>query len=205
MAVSHELYRHFDREGRLLYVGITNNPPARLANHRKNPENPWWEALAEGGWTTYQRFASREELRAAERTAIKKERPLWNVQHNERRHKAAVQTLPAAPVWVETPAKQQRRVTYPLTTGKIIHELGFLGTNMLPEERRRLARERAVAMTPQQRGDIAERHEPCCGRSPRTRNPSDDPIYQRAKMQEIWDATTEYLKTHDVAVPLPGL
>ena len=69
------LYRHFDRQGRLLYVGRTNNPPKRLASHRG--DKSWW---AEVERTTYQEFPTLDALKRAESDAIRYELPKWNVQ-----------------------------------------------------------------------------------------------------------------------------
>lgn len=73
------LYRHFDAEGVLLYVGITNNPPARLCGHRKN--SVFWNQVRS---STYEHFSNREELLKAEREAIYRESPRYNKQHNTR-------------------------------------------------------------------------------------------------------------------------
>ena len=76
--MSYVLYRHFDRAGRLLYAGRTNEPPRRLRDHRQT--KAWWAEVAS---TTYAPYESLEALKAAERTAIETEHPLWNVQHNK--------------------------------------------------------------------------------------------------------------------------
>lgn len=74
----HVLYRFFDAAGALLYVGITYDPPTRLSMH--NVSQPWW-----GDWatSTMTRYDSRAELVAAEREAIKSEKPLYNIVHNK--------------------------------------------------------------------------------------------------------------------------
>lgn len=75
--MSTTLYRHFGHDGKLLYVGIANEPPARLRQHRKDKE--WWIDVRN---TTHQVFDTRPEAKAAEREAIKAENPTWNIQHN---------------------------------------------------------------------------------------------------------------------------
>lgn len=75
--MSTTLYRHFGHDGSLLYVGIANEPPARLRQHRKDKE--WWVDVRN---TTHQVFDTRPEAEKAEREAIKAEHPLWNKQHN---------------------------------------------------------------------------------------------------------------------------
>jgi predicted GIY-YIG superfamily endonuclease len=75
----HGLYRFFDHEGVLLYVGITVNLPTRLASHAD--EKPWWTNVAR---MTVEYHPSRDLVLDAERLAIATERPLHNVQHNRR-------------------------------------------------------------------------------------------------------------------------
>lgn len=82
MSELHTLYRFYDRAGELLYVGITNNPPRRFGDHRQGKD--WW---AQVGSIDMEHHSSRDELRAAERHAIAREAPLYNVQWNEARHK----------------------------------------------------------------------------------------------------------------------
>jgi predicted DNA-binding transcriptional regulator AlpA/predicted GIY-YIG superfamily endonuclease len=68
------LYRHFDREGRLLYVGISMNVFARLAQHRR--ESHWYSQITR---VEIEHFDSREEVLAAEGEAIRGEKPLHDV------------------------------------------------------------------------------------------------------------------------------
>lgn len=73
-----KLYRHFDKEGRLLYVGISLSVMQRLASHRQYAA--WFKHLAS---TTYEDYPTRKEALAAEKLAIKAEKPLYNIAHNE--------------------------------------------------------------------------------------------------------------------------
>lgn len=74
-----DLYRHFDAEGRLLYVGISYGAIARLQQH----------AEGRAGWVSkivrveVQKFRTREAAERAEALAIQREAPL----HNKRRPK----------------------------------------------------------------------------------------------------------------------
>ena len=72
----HQLYRHWDAEERLLYVGISLSAVGRLSQHRKTAL--WYERIAK---VTIENFNSREELEAAEKEAIKREKPLHNIKH----------------------------------------------------------------------------------------------------------------------------
>ncbi len=71
------LYRLFAHDGTLLYVGITRCVEERFAEHRK--KRPWWPEVARH---TVQTYASREDVELAERHAIYREKPLYNVVHN---------------------------------------------------------------------------------------------------------------------------
>jgi hypothetical protein len=67
------LYRHFDKHGELLYVGISLSAVARLSQHR----NKQWFSQIES--VTVEKFATREEAEAAEFTAIREELPKFNI------------------------------------------------------------------------------------------------------------------------------
>jgi hypothetical protein len=69
-----ELYRHYDKYGCLLYVGISLCTAARLSQHRA--QSPWFESIAR---IEIQRFETREMARRAELHAIRNEQPLFNV------------------------------------------------------------------------------------------------------------------------------
>lgn len=70
------LYRHFNSESVLIYIGITNDPPKRLRMHKA--KSAWWAEVMDGGWTQYEMFDSREELILAEKEAIASEQPRDN-------------------------------------------------------------------------------------------------------------------------------
>lgn len=72
------LYRFFDANDQLLYVGITHNTTARFGQHAKNKAITWWPDVArqEVAW-----LDSRELAADAEIVAIKTEGPLHNLSH----------------------------------------------------------------------------------------------------------------------------
>lgn len=74
------LYRFFDDQGRLLYVGITERGAMRWGEHRKDKH--WWDDVAS---STIEHFATRSRAEAAEKSAIQAERPLYNGTHNTQR------------------------------------------------------------------------------------------------------------------------
>jgi predicted GIY-YIG superfamily endonuclease len=69
------LYRLFDEGGGLLYVGISGRWVRRLASHAA--QQGWWDDVAS---VTRQSFPSRTEALEAEATAIRQERPRYNVR-----------------------------------------------------------------------------------------------------------------------------
>lgn len=73
------LYRFFDQEGALLYIGIAEQPLQRWYAHS---HRDWWSTVAryEVAW-----FESRSEADGAERVAVKAERPRYNVVYNRER------------------------------------------------------------------------------------------------------------------------
>jgi predicted GIY-YIG superfamily endonuclease len=71
------LYRHWDTEGRLLYVGISTDVINRLQGHRSC--SLWYEQIHV---VEVEHFATRQEALAAETAAIKAEKPLFNVINN---------------------------------------------------------------------------------------------------------------------------
>lgn len=70
-----QLYRHFDAEGRLLYVGISLSAVERLRQH-----------VARAGWAgdiasiTVETHPDRAAAMKAEREAVESERPMFNKQ-----------------------------------------------------------------------------------------------------------------------------
>jgi predicted GIY-YIG superfamily endonuclease len=76
----HSLYRFYNAAGKLLYIGITNSPKARFADHRK--KKSWWPEVAVREICHY---PTRTAVLVAEQAAIKAERPVHNVIYNSGR------------------------------------------------------------------------------------------------------------------------
>jgi ATP-dependent protease La (Lon)-like substrate-binding protein/GIY-YIG catalytic domain-containing protein len=72
------VYRHFDAEGRLMYIGSTKSIPNRTGDHQKGA--PWWHDVAR---ITVERYPTREEAYAVEKIAIKSEKPKYNKIHKQ--------------------------------------------------------------------------------------------------------------------------
>lgn len=71
------LYRFFDQDRRLLYVGMTVNPGRRMEKHRA--DKAWWPDVTE---IRMEQHSDIDALRAAERAAITAENPVYNVRMN---------------------------------------------------------------------------------------------------------------------------
>lgn len=71
------LYRYWDTEGRLLYVGITNDPIRRRDQHSRDAT--WWPFASQ---YVVEWHHNRAAARRAESKAIRRERPMFNVVHN---------------------------------------------------------------------------------------------------------------------------
>ena len=72
------LYRMYDHDGNLVYVGITSRMNGtRFAQHDR--DKSWWQSVSR---IDLEHFATRQEALDAERVAIQTERPMRNVCHN---------------------------------------------------------------------------------------------------------------------------
>lgn len=70
----HQLYRLYDNEDRLLYVGITFRVGGRLEEHRIY--QPWWGQVER---STVETHPNRRAALEAERRAITEENPIHNI------------------------------------------------------------------------------------------------------------------------------
>ena len=74
MADETDLYRYFDDEGRLLYVGISFSAFARAVQHKR--ESVWFPKAT---FMTVEQYSSRKAACKAEEKAIKSEHPMFNI------------------------------------------------------------------------------------------------------------------------------
>lgn len=84
------LYRYFDKDGQLLYVGITKSLFNRQDQHSRT--QPWWNDVASA---TFEHFDDRDIALAFEEQAIYSEWPLYNkagntIDINGRNHLLAI-------------------------------------------------------------------------------------------------------------------
>lgn len=90
------LYRLYDKNEELLYIGKTINISMRISQHRYSKS--WWEEVRSIGLT---HFDSISELSRAERIAIKSEDPLYNrVKYNVHIPVARPRQFEAACEWL---------------------------------------------------------------------------------------------------------
>jgi excinuclease UvrABC nuclease subunit len=68
------VYRVYDSEGSLLYVGMGNNPMNRWSSHAGR--HAWWTEAAS---FRVEWYATREEAAGVEKTAIREEDPKHNI------------------------------------------------------------------------------------------------------------------------------
>jgi len=76
------LYRHYDKRGELLYVGISINAFTRLSSHLR--KSHWSRSIRT---MTIDYYDTRKEVRAAERAAIEREKPKHNILMNGKKRR----------------------------------------------------------------------------------------------------------------------
>jgi excinuclease UvrABC nuclease subunit len=86
------LYRHFDASGCLLYVGISLSHVSRFAKHRDRSE--WFKSIAT---VTVEWFDTRKLAMAAEKAAIEREHPKFNIAHSNKLPKSFMKGLLNSP------------------------------------------------------------------------------------------------------------
>jgi predicted GIY-YIG superfamily endonuclease len=74
-AVRTAVYRFYDGDGELLYVGITKDPVSRFRDHERNNAETWWPLMR--SWHV-DWHDSRPQAAAAEVMAIEREAPRFN-------------------------------------------------------------------------------------------------------------------------------
>lgn len=74
MKAATDVYRAYDKDGALLYVGLTCDLANRLAQHKQS--SSWFSEMAR---LSVQHFGTRREAARVEAQAIRDERPRYNV------------------------------------------------------------------------------------------------------------------------------
>jgi hypothetical protein len=82
------LYRHFDKDVNLLYVGIAYNPLIRLDGHRR--QSSWFHDIAS---IRVEWYPSRKIAEMYEDEAIKSEDPIYNIKGKPGKMGTTIQTV----------------------------------------------------------------------------------------------------------------
>jgi predicted GIY-YIG superfamily endonuclease len=90
----HYVYRCYDSDDRLIYIGVARDVRSRLANHKAGRGN---RAVAEAARMETEQYPTRAHALAAEADAIYNEAPLLNVRHNAKRIAGAGQSITPTP------------------------------------------------------------------------------------------------------------
>lgn len=77
-----QLYRHFDKDDQLLYVGVSLSTVVRLSQHREYSK--WYDEIAR---VTIQNYDTRDEALEAETQAIRNENPKYNIKKTKIKEK----------------------------------------------------------------------------------------------------------------------
>lgn len=75
------LYRHFNKDKKLLYIGISLSALTRLGQHALNTK--WFNSIT---FISIEHFDTLEEATKAERVAIIREDPQYNIRHKNNAH-----------------------------------------------------------------------------------------------------------------------
>lgn len=79
------LYKHWNYDGVVIYVGITANPEQRLYNHKRNAS--WFKEVSQ---VSFKKFSNRLMARTAERYSIKTDKPAYNLRDKNGFHDGSV-------------------------------------------------------------------------------------------------------------------
>lgn len=187
------LYRFFNPQGVLLYVGISKKPFERWKQHRG--DKPWWLEIAT---VTLEHFDTRREAMSAEEAAIKGEGPLFNIVHNKKVRDLQQQTVVEpeqswADPWAELVMMEPRlreleiRVKSIPPTYRRCPEITF-EREVLPELNRIVGWERSF-LTPADWKDIRA----AAGLTP---TPDGLEVLNIRKAEELWLAEREFEYQH---------
>lgn len=133
------LYRFFNSEGRLLYVGITIDVNSRWADHSR--QQHWWPQVAD---RTVEWFESRPVALEAELAAIRQERPVHNVSGS-----------PWAPKPRELGGNEMRVSDLKSNLSKVVRSVALNAPLFIVNQKK--DRKRKAALVPVELGELIER------------------------------------------------
>ena len=138
MSARTAVYRLFDADDALLYVGITGDVGRRWDQHLK--DKPWWPQVNR---QTVEWHSDRATAEATETVAIRTERPAHNV-----RHSVLPQPERPAPDPAEVPTTEARaNLSEIIKVVKLLRRTCFLTSR----------HKRQIAVVPAELGDLIER------------------------------------------------
>lgn len=116
---THDLYRFYDAQDRLLYIGISLNAAQRASQHKA--KKSWWTDVRRMEVTPLGTI-TRSDAEQIERAAIQDEQPLHNIVHNTSRHtiinatlewacEICGETIDDGDGYIELPRSERRRYT----------------------------------------------------------------------------------------------
>lgn len=88
-----EMYRFYDSDGSLLYLGISLDALRRVDQHRRL--KAWWPLVARMEVEHFPAGVSRRDMERAEAAAIRLEHPRFNIAHRPRPSKRRTRREPA--------------------------------------------------------------------------------------------------------------
>lgn len=90
----HHVYRCYDADDRLLYVGCTSEVKRRISAHRRGGKQPAsrWLAVFMVRYEVAGTYIDRDAALAVEAATINAEQPLFNIQHRAGRNLSAWMT-----------------------------------------------------------------------------------------------------------------
>lgn len=133
------VYRLFDADGALLYVGMSRDPERRFKDHRR--EKDWWEEV---DGISIEWFASRYKASLAEAHAIGTEGPLYNVHQTQTwREQQRIDALAVSPEAGRNRSIGRKAHTAQARRFAALRELGVPHEEAMAQAR--LAREKYLA------------------------------------------------------------
>ena len=101
-----QLYRYYDKDVNLLYVGMSSNALRRVKEHQKDKE--WYWDIVK---ITIENFDMHHELVEAEKEAIAKEQPRYNITPYEVKEGKVVWVFDKEKEWGLDNGKRQQSKT----------------------------------------------------------------------------------------------
>jgi len=119
------LYRHFNSENKLLYVGVSASAVYRLGQHAEHSD--WFKAISR---VSIEHFEDRKSALGAEREAIIREKPLHNIVHRKAAEEAQRQANEALSAAAQSKKDLTARIVYFKPVYSLTEAASALAVNM---------------------------------------------------------------------------